>query len=58
MTITIIFKEPTRERLRKYRYGGLKKVWIDDYYLYTTIYDTERRRLCDIESFTVEETIY
>lgn len=41
--------------VNEYRLGGVKKIELDEDYLYTTIFDTRKYRRCDIERIEVTE---
>lgn len=48
MTLKIKIKS-----INEYRLGGVKKIVLDEEYLYTTIFDTRKFRRCDIERLEV-----
>lgn len=39
----------------EYQLGSVKKIELDEEYLYTTIFDTRKYRRCDIERIEVVE---
>ena len=41
------------EGIKEYSLGGVKKIMLDEEYLYTTIFDTRKYRRCDIEKLEI-----
>lgn len=41
------------EGIKEYSLGGVKKIVLDEEYLYTTIFDTRKYRRCDIEKLEI-----
>lgn len=41
--------------INEYRLGGVKKIELDEEYLYITIFDTRKYRRCNVERIEVVE---